>query len=81
MSGPNDLVVIFSSNPFEAELAKNELENNGITAFLKDEMIGTVAPWHSAPGGAGAVSITVPNRDSEKARDILRHFIETDSVK
>jgi hypothetical protein len=76
MSRPDDLIVIFSSNIFEAELAKNELENNGIAAFLKDELLGTIAPWHSAPGGAGAVSITVARRDSEKARNIIQQFID-----
>ena len=76
MSRPDDLIVIFSSNIFEAELAKNELENNGITAFLKDELLGSIAPWHSAPGGAGAVSITVKKRNSEEARIILQQFID-----
>ena len=76
MSDPNDLVVVFSSNTFEAELAKNELANQGIKAFVKDELLGTIAPWHSAPGGAGAVSITVARRDMEKARNILRQFID-----
>ncbi len=81
MPGPDDLVEVFSSNIFEAELAKNELENNGITAFLKDELLGTIAPWHSAPGGAGAVSITVKKRDSEKARVILQQFIDKGAEK
>jgi hypothetical protein len=78
MSGPNDLVIIFSSNPYEAEIAKNELENQGIIAFVKDELLGTIAPWHSAPGGAGAVSITVAKKDSEKAKSILKEVFERD---
>ena len=81
MSGPDDLVEVFSSNIFEAELAKNELENNGIPAFLKDELLGTIAPWYSAPGGAGAVSLTVARRESEKARNIIRHFVDGDAEK
>jgi len=43
MSKPNDLVIVFSSNTFESELAKNELENNGVASFLKDELMGTIA--------------------------------------
>lgn len=76
MSNPKDLVVVFSSNAYEAELAKNELENHGIIAFVKDELLGTIAPWHSAPGGAGAVSITVAVEDSEKAKNILQEYFQ-----
>ncbi|MDZ4203944.1 MAG: DUF2007 domain-containing protein [Bacteroidales bacterium] len=75
MAHSNDLVVVFSGNTFEANLAKNELENNGIPAFLKDEVTGTIAPWHSAPGGVGAVKVTVAQRDIEKANSIIQQFI------
>ena len=74
MSHSNDLVVVFAGDPFQANLAKHDLENNGIAAFLKDEVTGTIAPWHSAPGGAGAVKVTVSQRDSEKARSIIQQF-------
>ena len=81
MSSPNDLVIVFSSNSFEAELVKNELEYNGIDTFLKDEFLGVIAPWYSAPGGAGAVSVTVAQRDSEKARSIIQQFIDKNTEK
>lgn len=50
----------------EAELVRHELEINDIPAFLKDETIGTIAPWHVAPGGAGAVKVTVAQRDMKR---------------
>jgi hypothetical protein len=81
MSNPNDLVVVFSGNTFEADLAKNELENNGIPAFLKDEIIGTIAPWHAAPGGVGAVKVTVALRDIKKANKIIQQFINKNAEK
>jgi hypothetical protein len=74
MSNPNDLVVVFSGNTFEADRVKIELENDGIPAFLKDEIIGTVAPWHAAPGGVGAVKVTVAQRDIDKANSIIQQF-------
>jgi hypothetical protein len=76
MAHSNDLLVVFVGDPFQANLAKNELENNGITAYLKDEFTGTIAPWHSAPGGAGAVKVTVSQHDYEKARSIIQQFID-----
>lgn len=74
MSNPNDPIVVYSGNSFEADLVKNELENNGIPAFLKDEIIGTLTPWHAAPGGAGAVKVTVPVKDSEEAFQIIQRM-------
>ena len=76
MSHSKDLLIVFVGDTFQANLAKHELENNGIPAFLKDELTGTIAPWHSAPGGAGAVKVTVAQRDSEKARSIIQQFID-----
>ena len=57
MSNPNDLVIVFAGDTFQASLVKNELENHGIPAFLKDEFTGTIAPWHSAlnAGSNGAL--------------------------
>ena len=75
MAHSNDLLVVFAGDPFQANLAKNELENNGIASYLKDEFTGTIAPWHSAPGGAGSVKITVSQHDYEKARSIIQQFI------
>lgn len=76
MSNPDALIVVFSGNTFEAAHVKNELENNGIPAFMKDEAIGTIAPWHAAPGGVGAVKVTVAQRDVEKANKIIQQFID-----
>jgi hypothetical protein len=76
MSNSNDLVVVFAGNTFQANHAKNELENNGISAFLADEITGSLAPWHSAPGGAGAVRVSVPEEEVEKAKSIIQQFID-----
>ena len=79
MSNSNDLVIVFAGDTFQASHAKNVLENNGIHAFLKDEFIGSIAPWHSAPGGAGAVKVSVPVRDREKAMDIIQQFMDNNT--
>lgn len=78
MSNPDDLIVVFSGNTFEADRIRTELENNGIPAFLKDEFIGSIAPWHAAPGGAGAVKVTVARKNIEEAIKIIRHMGESD---
>ena len=79
MSHSNDLVIVFAGDTFQASHAKNALENNGIHAFLKDEFTGSIAPWHSAPGGAGAVKVIVSERDREKALQIIQEFMDNNT--
>lgn len=80
MKNPDDPVIVYAGNPMEAELVRNELENNDIPAFLLDETIGMIAPWHVAPGGAGAVKVTVAQRDMEKARGIIQQFLDSQNA-
>lgn len=70
MSDPNP-VVVFSGDDIEARLVWSRLEGHGINAKLMNQNIGSLAPWQSAPGGAGAVQVVVASRDLEKARDVL----------
>jgi hypothetical protein len=65
---------VCSSRTFEAKLTKNKLENNGIASFLKDELMGTIAPLHSVPGGAGEVQVSIAQRDIEKARNFIEQL-------
>jgi hypothetical protein len=37
-------------------------------------MIGTIVPWHAAPGGVGAIKVTITQRDIEKASSIIQLF-------
>jgi hypothetical protein len=72
---PDNPVIVYAGNPIEAELVRHELESNDIPAFLRDQNIGTIAPWHVAPGGAGAVKVTVAQRDMDRAMDIIQRFL------
>ena len=69
-----DLIEIYSGSPFEAEMVRNLLIDNGIDAYLKDAYIGMIAPWQSSAGGVGAVRVVVPGFEAERAKSI----IETD---
>ena len=46
-----------------------------ITTFLKDEVMGTVAPWYVGPGGAGAVKVLVSKKDVDRAKPIVQKFL------
>jgi hypothetical protein len=80
MSNSNTPVTVFNGNMFEADRIKIELENNGISAYLKDELIGgSIAPWHAAPGGAGAVKVMVAEKDMAEAIKIIQDIGQSDA--
>jgi len=67
-------VEVYAGSIWEAELLKSLLENAEIETFLRDENTGTLAPWYTAPGGAGSVKVIVSSLDVEKARIIVEDF-------
>lgn len=67
-------VEVFAGTAWEAGLLKSMLENAGINTYLVDEIRGTMVPWHVAPGGVGAVKVTVSSEDELEARKITDAF-------
>ena len=67
-------VEIFSGTAWEAALVKSLLDNAEIESFLKDEIRGTMAPWHISPGGTDSVKIVVAGNDVEKAKQVVNEF-------
>ncbi|MCI0694964.1 DUF2007 domain-containing protein [candidate division KSB1 bacterium] len=78
MSLAEELVIVHAGNSIEAGFVKSLLEEYGIAARLRDEMMGTIAPWYVAPGGVGAVKVIVVRSDYERAKAIIAEFLETD---
>lgn len=70
----SDPVVVWSGNIWEAGILKSLIEDEDIPVFMKDEIIGTLAPWWTAPGGAGSISLVVSKRDEERVRSIIKEF-------
>jgi hypothetical protein len=70
----NELIEIFSGSAIEAEIVRSILEDNKIESFLKDEYMGTIAPWHTAPGGVGSVKVVISNLDYPQAKPIVEQY-------
>ena len=70
----SDPVVVWSGTVWEAGLLKTVLENEEIETFLKDEIMGTLNPWWTSPGGAGSVSMVVSKGNEAKALIIIKEF-------
>jgi len=68
------LIEIFAGTPWQAGLLKSLLENAEIEAFLADEIIGTLSPWWTAPGGAGSVKVFISSQNIQNAKVIVGEF-------
>jgi len=79
MSSPDHLIVVHAGNAIETGFVKSLLEEYGIPAVLRDEMMGAIAPWYITPGGVGAVKILIARRDYERARAIIDEFHDTEN--
>lgn len=67
-------VEVFAGTTVQAAILKSLLENAEIEAYLKDEFSGTLYPWHTTPGGIGAVKVFVSSVDFEKARIVVEEY-------
>jgi hypothetical protein len=70
----NNPLEIFAGNIVEASMVKNLLENEGINAYLKDELMGTLNPWYVTAAGVGAVKVLISAFDFEKARPVIEAY-------
>ena len=61
------LVEVFTGSPWEAELVKGLLENNGIATIIKDGLMSTIAPYITPD-----VTILVSEETYEDAMEIIR---------
>jgi hypothetical protein len=68
------LIEIFDGTPWQAGMVKTLLEDAGIEAFVNDEIVGTLSPWWTAPGGAGSVRVTISSDDYEQAKKIVEEY-------
>ena len=69
---------IFAGSSVEAALVRSFLEDHGISAFLMEERVGTIAPYAAAAGGAGAVKVAVAAEDVAKAKYYLAERGQSD---
>jgi hypothetical protein len=76
----DDLVVLFTGTPIEAQLTGSLLEAVKIEVFIKDEIMGSIAPWCTGPGPAGASKVMVRQRDLEEARALLESTVDASAI-
>ena len=67
-------VEVFAGTIMQAQMLKSILKDSEIDAFLKDEVIGSMAPWYTGPGGFASVKVMVSKNDYEKAMPVVAEF-------
>ncbi len=67
-------VEVFAGTFAQATIVKSILESAGIYCFLKDDIMGTLFPWYTSAGGAGAVKVFVSDADFEVAKTIVAEY-------
>ncbi len=75
--GQDKLVEIFSGSSIEAEIVKSILNDNEIESYLKDEYMGTIAPWQASPGGVGSVKVVIPSTFYRQAKTIVEKYMNS----
>ena len=68
-------VTIYSGSPIEASLVLSFLKSYGISAKLEDDHTGTIAPFVTAGGGAGAIRVSVSIEDATEAKHLLAELL------
>jgi hypothetical protein len=67
-------VTVFSGSSMDAEMMKQYLESNGVMATIRNQYMGTIAPWYVSGGGANPVDVEVLEHDKEAALALLSGF-------
>ncbi len=67
-------MVIFTGTAWQAGLVKDFLEESGIEAYFRDEMMGSFNPWWSVPGGTSNVKVMTSGRNYRRAMDLIRQY-------
>jgi hypothetical protein len=69
-----DTKIVFSGPTTEADMVKLYLQGHGLTAWLDDEFVGTMAPHYAAGGGALAVKVRVNAADAARANALIKQM-------
>ena len=70
----NEIIEIFSGTSWEVGMVKSLLDNAEIKSFLKEEIMGTLNPWHTVAGGAGSIKIIINSIDYDRAKLIIEEY-------
>lgn len=76
MKAANELVEVYAGSTIEVGIVQSFLSSAEVDSYLQNEIVGTLAPWWSSPGGAGAIKLLVAKADAETAKMLIKEYEE-----
>ncbi|MFZ4413277.1 MAG: putative signal transducing protein [Bacteroidales bacterium] len=70
-------IEIYSGSPWQVGMVKTLLEDAGIMVYMQDVIMGTLNPWWTAGGGAGAIRLFISDNDYDTAIGIVEEYERT----
>ena len=70
----SDLMIIYEGNSIESEMVKEILQDHGIIVNIKNQLMGTIAPWQVSAGGFDPIKLEIFVKDKEKALRLIEEF-------
>lgn len=70
----SDLIVVFTGNSIDAEMIKELLADNGIIVNIKNQLMGSIAPWQVSAGGFEPIEVEILEKDKERALGLINDF-------
>jgi hypothetical protein len=70
----SEIMVVFSGNPVDAEMISEILNDNNIVATIKNQLMGSIAPWQVAAGGFEPTEVEILLKDKEQALQLIEAF-------
>jgi hypothetical protein len=67
-------VTVFSGSSMDAEIIKQYLESNGVMATIRNQFMGTIAPWQVSGGGTSPADVEVLEHDRQAALALINGF-------
>jgi len=74
MDNQAELVAIYVGEQWQATIVKELLDDNGINAFIENELMGSIAPWQIAAGGMASVTVMIASSDYVLAKPLVDEF-------
>lgn len=74
MENKNEFVQIYAGELWQSSMIRDLLEDNGIHAFVENELMGTIIPSQITSGGIAPIKVKIYDSDFERAKELIDEF-------
>ena len=74
MENKNEFIEVYSGTLWQSTAIKDLLEDNGIPAFIENQLMGIIDPSLITSGGVAPVMLKVKYSDFERGKELIDEF-------